>query len=623
MQNYVETSEQPVITAEFDYFRLAREKWELMLTRLIQMGVSHLSLTIPWGFHEITAGQVDLQGNTLPRRDLIGLLDLCAALKLDCLLRLGPLHPEQGLLHQGLPGWLARHDDQLEAALPEAAKRWFKTLSQALVVRQGPAGPIFALSLAGQAEPTLQALPAQWTEVKWPIWLRKRYKGIEALNAAYGSDYHSVSEVPFPQGWSQAATPLEADARAFLAETGEEGRESYSQLLAEAGWKIPIQTPDNEEQPLPLHLLSLAEPTALTRVEASDGIVILQQPIQVEPDPLEIGRGPVWAEGAPIRPDGYLRRKFWTVRAHIWPRRFPQAILAENLLTIPGKGGLLITSAQEAPLKINLPKGAKPEAYRLSLSGALSGAEGLAVNRGKLSGLYPVEDDKAQTDCLLVIDQPATSLTGFTLTYLQRLLQSQAEALAQGATLASQLGQALAPPPEKTEQSRSQAPTRPLPYTLAEARRGLKEADAALRKAMASVGGLEAGFGTILGKPGSETAQAAAPAPAISPEIFEGVAREVLHEAGATCLALAPRLDSAAKSVRQTVENPEGFTAAQYQAAYTAAIEAAQTAREQLLSLIERLRTEIAAEELPLVAWRVHDQLQALAEGLRWGVMRG
>ena len=247
----------------------------------------------------------------------------------------------------------------------------------------------------------------------------------------------------------------------------------------------------------------------------------------------------------------------------------------------------------------------------------------MAANRGKLSGLYPVEDDKAQTDCLLVIDQPAAPLTGFTLTYLQGLLQSQAEALAQGATLASQLGQALAPPPEKPERGRSPAPTRTLPYTLAEARRGLKEADAALRKAMASVGGLEAGFGTILGKPGSETAQAAAPAPAISPEIFEGVAQEVLHETGATCLALAPHLDSAAKNVRQTVENPGGFTAAQYQAAYTAALETAQTAREQLLNLVERLRAEIAVEELPLVAWRVHDQLQALAEGLRWGVLRG
>jgi hypothetical protein len=140
---------------------------------------------------------------------------------------------------------------------------------------------------------------------------------------------------------------------------------------------------------------------------------------------------------------------------------------------------------------------------------------------------------------------------------------------------------------------------------------------------MASVGGLEAGFGTILGKSGGETAQPAAPAPAISPEIFEGVAREVLQETGETCLALAPRLDSAAKKTRQAVEHPGGFTVEQYQAAYTAAVETARNAREQLLSLIEQLRAEIAAEELPLVAWRVHDQLQALAEGLRWGVLRG
>lgn len=623
MPNYFETNKQPVIAAEFDYFRLAREKWELMLARLIQGGVTYLSLTVPWGFHELAPGRVDLRGATLPRRDLLGLLDLCAALNLGCLLRLGPLQSEQGLLHQGLPGWLAGDEAQLEAARPEAAKRWFKTLSQALVGRQGPAGPILALSLATQAEPAHQALPAQWTEVKWPIWLRKRYKGIEGLNEAYGTDYHSVSDVPFPPHWSQGTTPLETDARAFLAETGEEGRESYSQLLVEAGWQIPILSGEAEEPSLPLHFVSLAGSVDLAQIEASKGVLILQQPFQIEPDPLEIGRGPVWAEGAPIRPDGSLRRKFWAVRAYLLSRQFPEATQMDGLLTLPTENGLLITSAQELPLKVNLSKGAKPNVYRLSLSGALSPAEGLVASRGKLSGLYPAEDDQAQTDCLLVINQPAAPLTGFTLTYLQRLLQSQAEALSQATTLANRLGQSLAPPPEKPVQSRGQAPTRPLPYTLAEARRGLKEADAALRKAMASVGGLEAGFGTILGKPGGETAQAAAPAPAISPEIFEGVAREVLQEVGETCLALAPTLENAAKKVQQTIDHSGGFTVEQYQAAYTAAVETARTTREGLLNLVERLRAEIATEELPLVAWRVHDELQALAEGLRWGMLRG
>src|SRR5262245_33702714 len=123
MQNYFETVEHPVITADFDYFRLAREKWELMLTRLTQAGVSHLILTIPWGFHEIVAGTADLTGSTQPRRNVTGLVDLCAALKFNCLLKLGPLHSDHGLLHRGLPSWLVRNEEQLEAALPEAVNR--------------------------------------------------------------------------------------------------------------------------------------------------------------------------------------------------------------------------------------------------------------------------------------------------------------------------------------------------------------------------------------------------------------------------------------------------------------------------------------------------------------------
>lgn len=621
MQNYFETITQPVIAADFDYFRLPREKWGLMLARLAQLGATTLALTVPWGFHEIAAGTVDLDGSVQPRRDLLGLLDLAATLKFHCLLNLGPTHPDHGLLNQGLPAWLEHPDDQGEAS-PEAFERWFKTLSRALRDRQWPSGPIIALTLSDPVRPVSEALPAQLTEVKWPIWLRKRYKGIDALNTAYGTGYRTVSEVPFPQEWAQATTPPAQDARAFLAETQQERQDQAGQLLAEAGWQIPLYTPETAGQLPPLHRVSPVDLGDPARFEGKSGLIILQQPVQVEPDPIEIGQGPAWAAAAPIGPDGRLRRKFWTIRAWLWSQTLPGTTVAEGVLTVAADNGTLISSGQDVPLKVTLAKGVKPALYRLSLAGKLQTAEQLTLSRGKLAGLYLAEADEAQIDSLLVVDQPAAPLTGFTLAYLQRLLGAQAEALAGAATQAAQLGQALAPPAGKAGPSRSDSANRPLPYTLAEARRGLKEADVALRKAMASIGGLEVGFGTILGKPGSETTQAA-PAPAIRPEIFEGAAREILIEVSETCLVLAPQLDATARTVRQAVENSGGLTVAQYQQAYSAATETAQRVRQPLLALIERLRAEIASEELPLVAWRVHDQVQALAEGLRWGVLRG
>ena len=90
MPNYFEISNSPVLAADFHYFRLSREKWELMLTRLRQIGVNTLTLTLPWGFHEFEHGTIDLTGATNNRRDLIGLLKLSAALNFTCILNPGP-----------------------------------------------------------------------------------------------------------------------------------------------------------------------------------------------------------------------------------------------------------------------------------------------------------------------------------------------------------------------------------------------------------------------------------------------------------------------------------------------------------------------------------------------------
>jgi hypothetical protein len=71
------------------------------------------------------------------------------------------------------------------------------------------------------------------------------------------------------------------------------------------------------------------------------------------------------------------------------------------------------------------------------------------------------------------------------------------------------------------------------------------------------------------------------------------------------------------------LEAPTEFTLGQYRQSYTAAITAARAGRRPLLEVIALLRLEIASERLPLVAWRIHNQVQEIAESLRWGVLRG
>ena len=65
-----------------------------------------------------------------------------------------------------------------------------------------------------------------------------------------------------------------------------------------------------------------------------------------------------------------------------------------------------------------------------------------------------------------------------------------------------------------------------------------------------------------------------------------------------------------------------GFTVEQYQQSYATAVSAAQSAQQTLLEIIAKLRLATVSGQLPLVAWRVHQQILGLEESLRRGVLR-
>ncbi|NJN94540.1 MAG: hypothetical protein HC875_10815 [Anaerolineales bacterium] len=617
MPTYFETTSRPIIAADFDYFRLPREKWELLLVRLRQMGVNTLSLSLPWGFHEREPGAVDLSAVTTSRHDVAGLLRLSAALDFVCLLKPGP-YLEAGVLGHGLPLWLLRQTDDLDAALPQAMTGWFRALSQELTSQQWPAGPIIALEIhtkSGQP----RSLSPQLSEVKWRIWLRKHYDGIEALNVAYGTAYRTVNEVKFPENWATAATPVEKDAAMFLKSVDSETQANYQRTLLDYGWQVPIYTPADENAPAWQHF-TLTNPTDLTALSQTTqtAALLLHQPIEADPDPADIGRGPVWAANAPIRADGSPRPTFWQVRQKLWAQTIPELRLEGQTLIAPIPGGTVITRSGEAGLKIDLTSTAKARIYQLGFGGDLLDDETLKLSRGKLSGLYQAETSAGPTDLILVVDNPAVALADFPRSYLHGLLSAQAQTLTRAAGLVAGLSESLSPDPVEPEQVTAASP-RPSSSTLERARQGLSEADAALRKAMASIGALESGFAMILSKESSPPAVAS---PIIGPAILEGEAKDVLVEVGAVCARIALVLQAAAESLQRTLAAPD-FTIEQYRQNFTAAQSAARAAREPLLELIALLRLEIAAERLPLLAWRVHQQVQEAAEGLRWGVLRG
>jgi hypothetical protein len=282
----------------------------------------------------------------------------------------------------------------------------------------------------------------------------------------------------------------------------------------------------------------------------------------------------------------------------------------------------LVSCNSDTSLKLAVPAGSKPVVYRLRATGEPSLEETFKVRRGKLTGTYLAEDEIDQTDLIFILADPNSPPTGFPLTYLIGLLAGQHETLVRGATLVKRLADIVTPQQEAQGTSETSHPKQTL-STLEEARRGLREADTALRKAMSSISGLENGFATMLDKNDAESITQPVPtAVIITPEIFKGPVKELLNEIGAICAEIEPRLKSAATTLQEILDVSDQLTIEQYRQSWDNATEAATAARLPLLKMISCLRFQLGSEELPLVLWRVHDQVQEIVETLRWGVLR-
>lgn len=619
MPNYFETTQTPVFLAEFDYFRIAPERRHLLMVRLAQLGAGGVSLTVPWNFHQLDEQTVDFSGATNPRRNLLAVLGLCAELQLPCLLKPGPFCQNNGILNDGLPHWLAG----LTAAdkpLRAAAQIWFDGLTRAVRQMQWPNGPIIALNLDFGATGNGPALSRQLTEVNWPIWLRKRYPDVDALNSAYNSAYRSISEVEFPRLDTESGSVQQADAQEFLRRVQQATHTRYRQMLADAGWQTPIYPLDSEQ---PGDLPALVEQPVSAMADwpspaASDMLLNLRQPLQINVNPPDVGSVPTWAAGAPIRADGWLRRSFWAIRQQLWQhRQAAEGATGNAPCVIPTPQGGIIAAARDVPVKIPLESGQKPVAYRLAACGELTIDPNFKAARGRLSGPFVTEDEQGQTDFVLYLADPKLPLDGFTADYLHRLLAAQTSALADVAANLRELAAALSPRSQPTPVTEKPART---PFAIAEARRGLSDAEAALQKAAAAIGGLDAGFETILGDERQALTPAQADADYISPELFSGAARETARRVADQCQEIAAGLETATAELQAAETNP--LTVDSYREQYQSAVSAAQSGGESLLKIVSEFRQAIAAGELPRLTWRVHHRVQSLASQLRRGVLR-
>ncbi len=601
---------------ELHHFRVPRERWEVMLARARQMGADAISTVVPWSWHELREDVFDLTGMTHATRDVTDFLETCQLMGFPVILGVGPYF-DAGLLGGGLPGWLLsehpeirwlgpdsgpRRDPVSGSALPSAEhptflkrlERWYRELGSGLVVWGWPAGPVVALRVShpwpDESEPLAEGLPAQcpnhWdynphvVEVQWPVWLRQGYDGVDALNTAWGTDYHSVSEAEFPrQLEALGATQRLDDATRFVAHAIDHARETYVRLLREAGWGGSILT-DRSAPPV-------------THVA------------QVDPEPPQVGTGIRWAMDAPLRGDGSPRHRFWAVKA---------ATLDMETGVKAVAGGTLVTATESGRFRLPRPAG-DYGMYRLLLSGETVEADGR--KRGDTLHLdYLAADELGETDMVIILDDPSAPLTGFLREYLVSLLMGRASQLQRAGAMCQALAETLSgtpPPPSKEE-----APTpQPDSEDLAAAEQGLVEAHQAARRAAASVGRLERLAGEVRG-------DLVPPVPALpDASAFSAGELERLSLVRDACARVAPLLIEVAEAIKTACQPGKSDAQGLILQAYQAVLEEAQaTTREAeatLTAALARLRSDLAAGALPPVAWTVQDWLTRTLQSLTAG----
>lgn len=108
----IDGREKFIASGEVQYFRLEKESWETIITRLKEANCNTLSTYVPWNWHEYEKGQFDFSGKTHPSRDLKSFLDIVKKNGLNLIIKIGP-HIHAEFLNGGTPLWMLEEHPEI------------------------------------------------------------------------------------------------------------------------------------------------------------------------------------------------------------------------------------------------------------------------------------------------------------------------------------------------------------------------------------------------------------------------------------------------------------------------------------------------------------------------------
>ena len=211
---------------EIHYFRLKKDQWKDRVKKLKAASMNTVSSYIPWFWHEPEEGRIDLEGKTLPERDIRGFLMVCADMGVKVIARPGPFVNSE-LREGGYPRWVFekypeclshRRDGKIATGRPIPAEG--EPLLRKLVKRwYGYIIPLLAEFSCTKGGPIILCQPdneisAAWSYglgnslydssiIKegglWHQWLKERYGGLEAISERYGKKIENWADILPPE----------------------------------------------------------------------------------------------------------------------------------------------------------------------------------------------------------------------------------------------------------------------------------------------------------------------------------------------------------------------------------------------------------------------------------------
>jgi len=196
-QLVIDGQKLPLLSGEIHYWRLNPDHWSKVLDRAREMGLRIIATYVPWQYHEYEDEKLDFHGKTAATRNLVGFLDLLEAQDFWIIIRPGPYIYSEWV-NSGPPRRAAKYH-RLHPEFLKAAEWYIREVTAVLkpyFVTRG--GRILLLQPDNEIDPSYGWFEEQigmgQAAGSFQEFLRERYGDIDALNRAWGADYHQFSE---------------------------------------------------------------------------------------------------------------------------------------------------------------------------------------------------------------------------------------------------------------------------------------------------------------------------------------------------------------------------------------------------------------------------------------------